>query len=145
MVKSQDYINILFNIKNDLSLPLEICEKIVFYMHTYKFKDNEELKNAIDHYPNNINQYGNISYWDVSNITDMNGLFWGNYCYNISISNWDVSNVINMEGMFSGNKFNGDISDWNVRNVKNMSYIFFQNKVKIDISKWYIDSKCILY
>jgi surface protein len=30
--------------------------------------------------------------------------------FNGDISNWDVSNVTNMEGIFYNSKFNGDIS-----------------------------------
>ena len=32
--------------------------------------------------------------------------------FNGNISNWDVSNVTNMNYMFDDSKFNGDISKW---------------------------------
>ena len=32
--------------------------------------------------------------------------------FNGDISKWDVSNVTNMECMFQGTKFNGDLSNW---------------------------------
>jgi surface protein len=53
---------------------------------------------------------GDISRWDVSNVTNMMHMF--SWCknFNGNISNWDVSNVTNMQGMFSDSKFNGDIS-----------------------------------
>ena len=37
--------------------------------------------------------------------------------FNGDISSWDVSNVTNMGQMFSGSQFNGDISNWDVSNV----------------------------
>ena len=43
------------------------------------------------------------------------------------ISNWDVSNVTNMEFMFCRCKYSGkhgDISNWDVSNVTDMSYMF---------------------
>ena len=36
------------------------------------------------------------------------------------ISKWNVSNVTNMSGLFEGSNFNGDISEWDY-NVTNMS------------------------
>ena len=77
-------------------------------------------------FQNNIfNQ--NISSWDVSNVTNMNKMFFGNLEFNQDISSWDVSSVENMEEMFSGyvlgdngpngfeikyHKFNQDITSW---------------------------------
>ena len=37
--------------------------------------------------------------------------------FNGDISKWDVSNVTNMGNMFSKSPFNGDISNWDVSNV----------------------------
>ena len=45
--------------------------------------------------------------------------------FNGDISHWDVSNVTDMGGMFYGcSKFNQDISHWDVSKVKTMNYIF---------------------
>jgi surface protein len=52
---------------------------------------------------------GNISKWDVSNVTDMSFMF-ARSKFNGDISKWDVSNVRNMSSMFHFAKFNGDIS-----------------------------------
>ena len=46
------------------------------------------------------NTYGNISDWDVSQVTNMKGLFKGKKFFNESIENWDVSNVKYMSSMF---------------------------------------------
>lgn len=65
-----------------------------------------------------------ISNWDVSNVSDMLGMF-SNSSFNGDISNWDVGNVTNMSGMFYGNTaFNGNISNWNVSYVTDMSNMF---------------------
>ena len=44
--------------------------------------------------------YGNISDWDVSQVTDMSDLFYDKTNFNTDISGWDVSNVTNMYSMF---------------------------------------------
>ena len=45
--------------------------------------------------------------------------------FNGDISKWDVSNVTNMEDMFFRSEFNGDILNWDVSNVTNMASMFF--------------------
>jgi len=85
---------------------------------------------------NNLYMFnGDISEWDVSNVTDMSDMF---YCskFNGDISKWDVSNVTNMDCMFAHSKFNGDISNWNVSNVKDMYGMFSTTKFNKDISNW---------
>ena len=45
--------------------------------------------------------------------------------FNQPIGNWDVSNVTDMFGMFAGNSvFNQPIGDWDVSNVTNMIICF---------------------
>ena len=92
--------------------------------------------------------YGNISEWDVSNVTNMYRLFWADessggmggslpICENeADISNWDVSNVTNMSQMFMGSCFEGDISNWDVSNVTDMSSMFLGGCFNGDISNW---------
>ena len=68
---------------------------------------------------------GNISNWDVSNVTNMMYMFGWCESFNQDISNWDVSKVVSMWGMFWGCKsFNQDISNWDVSNVKHSEYVF---------------------
>ena len=78
---------------------------------------------------------GDISNWDVSNVKDMKYMFLGSE-FNGDISMWDVSNVENMYGMFDSAKFNGDISNWDVSNVKTMKDMFLASKFNGDISNW---------
>ena len=67
-------------------------------------KNKEELQIAVDYcykVNNFINtKYGNISHWDVSNVTDMYRMFYDCTNFNSDISSWDVSNVTNMDCMF---------------------------------------------
>ena len=81
---------------------------------------------------------GNISNWDVSNVTNMYRMFYGCKSFNQDISGWDVSNVINIGGMFEGCKlFNQDISRWDVSRVTNMAFMFYECKsFNQDISRW---------
>lgn len=66
---------------------------------------------------------GDISSWDVSNVTSMSSLF-GNTSFNQDISSWDVSNVTNMVQVFFDTPFNQNISNWDVGNVKDMRNMF---------------------
>ena len=79
-----------------------------------------------------------ISNWDVSNVTTMNGMLDGCSSFNQDIGNWDVSNVISMYSMFRYcNSFNQDIGDWDVSNVTNMSSMFdYALNFNQDLTEW---------
>src|SRR5690625_6487202 len=70
-----------------------------------------------------------ISAWDVSNVTDMSGMFALAERFNSPIGDWDVSSVTDMSYMFIGDTnpnedgviFNQDISEWDVSSVINRS------------------------
>ena len=63
-----------------------------------------KLQTAVGEYNANVtaaeDTYGPINNWDVSNITDMSGLFKILWNFNADISAWDTSGVTSMEGMF---------------------------------------------
>ena len=86
--------------------------------------------------------YGHISDWDVSQVTDMNKLFYQFGDFNENISLWDVGNVTNMMNMFHGAKrFNQDLSRWQVGNVTNMYAMFCDARsFNQDISRWQVQS-----
>ena len=81
---------------------------------------------------------GDISGWNVSNVTNMEGMFCGCKSFNQDISNWDVSKVTNMAYMFQDcYKFNQNISEWDVSSVTNMYSMFRDSKsFNQDISNW---------
>ncbi|MEO2051258.1 MAG: BspA family leucine-rich repeat surface protein, partial [Allomuricauda sp.] len=80
---------------------------------------------------------GDISGWNVSTITHMNGLFNAS-SFNGDIGDWDVSNVTNMASMFQSNEvFNQDISAWDVSSVTLMGSMFYNAKAfNQDIGGW---------
>jgi len=99
---------------------------------TPTFSDKEELIEAVNGYcgipytkNKVVTKYGDIKYWNVSNITDMSELFKDKNFFNEDISGWDVSNVTNMSWMFANaTSFNQPLNSWDVSNVKDMSYMF---------------------
>ena len=71
-----------------------------------------------------------IGSWDVSNVTDMTGMFNHSVSFNQDIANWDVSNVVIMYGMFySATSFNQPIGNWDVSNVTDMNLMFGTSSV----------------
>ena len=86
---------------------------------------------------------------DTSAITDMSFLFLNINVIidNIDVSNWDVSNVTNMEGLFNNcKKFNCDLNKWDVSNVKDMSYMFYNcGNFDCDLSNWDVSNVTNMY
>ena len=67
----------------------------------------------------------NIGSWDVSNVTNMNGLFNSLVAFNQDISYWDVSNVTFMENTFlNAYAFNQPLNSWDVSNVTSFGNMF---------------------
>jgi surface protein len=89
---------------------------------------------------------GDISSWDISNVTNMYAMFEGNQNFNQSLNSWDVSNVTNMSRMFGGcQSFNQPLNNWDVSNVTNMSIMFAENpNFDQDLSDWIFNHDVIL-
>ena len=110
------------------SLTHYIQEKLVIKKKSSNYKYFPQTKKELqDIIKKRIEQEGNevdLNDIDVSNITDMSGLF-KQTDFNGDISEWDVFNVRDMSYMFFGcESFNKDISKWNVSNIKYNSNIF---------------------
>ena len=87
-------------------------------------------------YCNRYNRdFSGIESWNVSNVTDMSWMF-SDSSFNQDISSWDVSNVKNMKGMFSGTTFNQNISSWDVSNVTDMSSMFSHSSFNQNVCSW---------
>jgi surface protein len=109
----------------------------------YKPATNEELADAVYDYLSrrNLEIYGNIGDWDVSDITNMDGLFAYSQ-FNEDISRWDVSNVTNMMAMFfNANEFNQPLNSWNVSNVTDMTEMFkFASNFNQPLNSWNVSN-----
>ena len=66
-----------------------------------------------------------ISGWDTSAVTSMRGMFGNATAFNQPLNSWDVSAVTTMEGMFEGaTAFNQPLNLWDVSAVTNMESMF---------------------
>jgi len=75
----------------------------------------------------NLNTVNLDSYvaWDVSSITDLEGVFSSATNFNGNITNWDVKNVANFTKTFyHTNIFNQPIGNWNLLSAQNLSNMF---------------------
>ena len=95
-----------------------------------------------DRHHNIMEFNGDISKWDVSNVTSMGGMF-GYSKFDKDISEWDVSNVKDMSSMFLRSSYTGKdsgISKWDVSSVTNMNDMFAYSKFDGDLSKWNVSN-----
>jgi surface protein len=79
-----------------------------------------------------------VNNWDVSNVINMNFMFYIATSFNQDIGSWDVGNVNTTSSMFeSATSFNQDIGSWNVGNVTDMTSMFqFATSFNQDIGSW---------
>ena len=98
----------------------------------YTFKNNEELKEAVNEWCNNRElafiKYGHIEIWNTKNITDMTDLFSSKKNFNDNVTYWDTSNVTNMNGMFCHAWLFNQPLNWDTSNVTNMEKMFSNTK-----------------
>ena len=81
---------------------------------------------------------GDLSKWNVGNVTSMRYSFFGCDAFNANLSEWNVGRVVDMGDMLYGcYAFNSDLSRWNVAQVANMDQLFYNCwAFNADISKW---------
>ena len=84
---------------------------------------NATIRGAVRDYLNGgaskqrvVTQYGDISNWNVSNVTNMSEMFYRAESFNQPLK-WNVSNVTDMKRMFHrAESFNQPLNNWNVSN-----------------------------
>ena len=109
-------------------------ELLVTVGEVFVVADNVEIREAVQAWCTNRTvgemEYGHISDWNVSAVTDMSKLFEHfTSFFNQPLNAWDVSNVTDMSGMFRGasntlSSFNQPLNEWDVSNVTDMSEMF---------------------
>ncbi len=154
---SDEYLEVLHNLFQDNdTMKLDLLDSNGRILATSSLKDYNPSAPKIDKMPlpNDINilknividwvnkrteseafqKYGDISNWDVSQVTNMDNLFFDRnlktpklIAFNDDIENWDVSNVTSMAQMFAGaTEFKGSLKSWDVSKVESMSAMFFR-------------------
>jgi len=79
-----------------------------------------------------------ISWWDTSDVTNMEGMFNSADDFNNPLNDWDVSNVTNMRRMFwFASDFNQPLDNWNTSNVEDMSgMLSYAGNFNQSINSW---------
>ena len=95
-----------------------------------------------------VTKYGEISNWDVSNVTNMENMFEleGAVSFNQPLNKWNVSNVKIMYRMFAGARsFNQPLNNWNVSNVEDMEGMFaVAQSFNQPLNNWNVSNVCYM-
>ena len=105
---------------------------------TSEIKDMSHLFDSYFNKMPDIKFNFDISGWDVSNVTNMQDMFFSCKNFDCDLSKWNVSKVKNMHSMFENcENLNCNLSNWDVRNVKDMNYMFYKcKKFNCNLYKW---------
>ena len=91
-------------------------------------EDVQNMYNMFYNCKNLKNTNGSINTWDVSNVTQMQGMFSGDSLFNQPLNNWNTEKVTSMNSMFyNAASFNQPLS-WNTSKVTDMSSMFWGAK-----------------
>lgn len=74
-------------------------------------------------------------------VTNLSYALVGASNWNQDISNWDVSQVTDMSGLFFWTKFSGDLSGWNTQSLVTTAFMFYDDtEFNVDISPWNVSN-----
>uniref|UniRef100_UPI000A32CBF6 BspA family leucine-rich repeat surface protein n=1 Tax=Campylobacter devanensis TaxID=3161138 RepID=UPI000A32CBF6 len=123
-------------------------------MFAVRYEMNYEYN---DYTSKNDNSYGIYNYgnekptifnqplnnWDVSSVTDMEGMFLGNESFNQFLNDWNVSNVQNIRGMFfMAKSFNQPLASWKISIDKNENKaLAFTGSAQNPLPRWYNEKR----
>lgn len=81
---------------------------------------------------------GALTNWNTAKVTDMNNMFLNCSAFNQSVNQFNTSNVTNMRNMFDGcTAFNQKMSNWNLSKITaNNMLNFFNNNNTFSTSNW---------
>ena len=111
---------------------VNLCTTLVTFM------DGDVEADPPTNFFNDNSFNSDISFWDTSNVEDMDGMFILATAFNQDISNWNTSKVSSTLGMFAGAAaFNKNIGSWNTSAVTNMGSMFLSaTAFNQDIGSW---------
>lgn len=114
------------------NLPEDILQNITKLIAT----DTKTLKKYIKYFLDN--NYKNLNFIDVSQVTDFSKVFYRKNMEDIDISDWDVSNGTDFSHMFDNAvNFNCSLRNWDVSNGTNFDHMFCgAKKFFTDLSTW---------
>ena len=127
-----------YTVVNNLTIADKIINGNVNLCTTLVTDMSGGFTGTLTNFFNNNSFDSDISFWDVSNVINMDGMFFEAASFNRDIGGWDVSKVTNMGSMFKdASSFNQNIGNWNTSNVTKM-LDFFKNAIVFnqDIGNW---------
>ena len=130
----------------EIKLWLDPTDKTAYYYtemeKVYLNRDSSEMFYSLDYQQKIKNILDlDLSNFDTSNVTDMNGMFEGmSNLTTLDLSNFDTSKVTNMSSMFHGmrNLTTLNLSNFDTSKVTNMEYMFLgmTNLTSLDLSSF---------
>ena len=97
--------------------------------------NNETIRIAVELYLKNETEgeekYGHINTWNVSNVTNMHGMFGGASSFNQPLNHWNVSNVTDMGWMFNITNIDVMLKNHNLTNEN-----YFDKNVYHELFVW---------